>query len=169
MQISIKFDKSGAMLVNPRVFSNDVSKGVNIAMINAGNFVMGELQKATPVGFSGVMRKNWYLTASKLGLNDLVEVEIANDTDYMNAVNIGRKASPINAKGMRSLTLWVQRKLRVADPKKARGIAFAIAKKKAKHDTPGQRFVENTIEEAMPVAITRIIEPGIQKAIDDAL
>ena len=41
---------------------------------------------------------------------------------------------------------WVRRILGVSDQKKARGIAFAISRKKKRQRTPGQHFAEETFD-----------------------
>lgn len=168
MEISIKFDKSGSLLTNPMKFERNASAGINKSLINSGNYILGELQKNTPVGATGILRKNWYMESSHIGINNLVEVEVKNITDYLDTVNSGRKAAPISRDGMKSLLLWVQRKLRITDYKKAISISFAIAKTKKKKDTKGQRFVEETLDNSLPIATEKILIPGIQEAIEDA-
>lgn len=108
------------------------------------------------------------MESSHIGINNLVEVEVKNITDYLDTVNSGRKAAPISRDGMKSLLLWVQRKLRITDYKKAISISFAIAKTKKKKDTKGQRFVEETLDNSLPIATEKILIPGIQEAIEDA-
>jgi hypothetical protein len=166
MQIGLKFDKKGAMLVNPRAYIEKTSEIINGALKDSGKHIMESLMEATPVGANGAMKKNWIMAVRKIGINNLVEIELENMTNYLNPVNYGRKASPISRAGMKSLKLWLKVKLKITDPKKIDQVAWAIARTKKKKATPGQKFVENTLEEVMPYVVSNILQPGIQRAME---
>ena len=70
-------------------------------------------------------------------------VKIGPTVEYAAYVNDGTeprtKLPPIAA-----LVDWVRLKLKIKDPKKAKSVAFAIAKTIAKNGTKGTRYIEYT-------------------------
>lgn len=129
---------------------------------------MAELQKATPVGVTGYMRRSWKMTVSgDPNSGNMIEVTISNPAQYIGVVELGRRASPVSKEGVKSLQLWVKRKLGVTDEAKSLGVAYAIAKYKKKHDTPGQEFVQKTVDRVVPRVVKEIIEPAVDSAIEN--
>lgn len=170
MDFTVDVNYNSLMFSDPEEFSRQVSSAVNESVIQGGYYLMGELMRNTPVGATANMRRNWKLSVSgDPNSGKMIEVEVSNDTPYLKSVNDGRKAGPISAIGMKSLQLWVKRKLSVSGDKESMSVAYKIAAKKKKYDTPGQGFVQKTAERAIPIAVKSIIEPALNQAIDNIL
>lgn len=169
MEIVAIIEKNGLFIKSPEKFSQNITKEANQGLVKMGLFMQGELMKATPFGVTGNARRAWRtdVTGDSQGRDGkMVEVTVTNPTGYIEVVNWGRAAAPISIEGRKQLCLWVQRKFGV-DEKAAKRISFFIARKKAKSPTPGQFFVEKTIESKLPIAIKEILEPILQKAASD--
>lgn len=162
----MKLEK-GKFFSEPHEYRKKFYEGVNSALKKSGEEFKQMLIEATPIGATGVLRKNWSMSIGRTGVSSLIEIEIENITDYIDPVEYGRKPAPFGAAGIRALRLWVKKKLKIGNPVKAEKVAWAIAQSKKKKPTPGQNFVKKTMEEGMPEVIDRILQPGIQKAIKE--
>lgn len=156
--LNVVVTKNGIFFKAPDLYERRTLERVNKVCINGGEYLIGELQKNTPVGATGSMKKAWvmeveYVNVGKSG--KAAQVKIYNPLIYVEPTEYGRKASPVSKEGMVSLRLWVQRKLgkNIAESK---SIAFAIAKKKKLFPTVGQKFIENTLDYALPKVLEMI-------------
>lgn len=154
-EIKIVAHKSGLYITNASEFDRRLTERVNHLLIQAGLYAQAELQRATPVGATGNMRRAWTMEVKyeETSMGRLARIEVHNPTLYLEPTESGRKAAPISKTGMKSLELWVSRKIGAAMGQ-AKSIAYAIARKKAMYPTPGQHFIEKTLESVIP----RIIE-----------
>ena len=112
------------------------------AFLEIGNAIIGELQKASPVGVSIGIREGWTLR----GDEDLLK--IVNTRRYTKAVDMGRRPAPIPVR--EPLLRWVWLKLSPRTERQARALAFGIAKKAKERGIQGQNFVRPTLEQILP-------------------
>ena len=168
MDIVIHATYSGIFIKDFPKFQVGVTRAVNLSLVQGGNYLLAELQKATPVGATGNLRKQWKISI-KGNPNEgkLIEVNISNDAQYLGSVEMGRRAGPVSKQGIIGLQLWVQRKLGIGDDKKSLSIAYAIAQVKKKKATPGQEFVKKTVDRVIPEVVDKVIGPAAQRGIDE--
>ena len=163
MDIRITVDKHGLLLSSPQKFDEQFMERFNQVLINGGRYLHAELQKNTPVGATGNLRREWKMDVVYVdGFSDghggrMVQVNIYNPAVYIEPTEYGRRASPISKEGRKSLELWVTRKLGKTLAE-AKSIAFLIARKKALHPTKGQHFVYRTLGYALPLIAAKITE-----------
>ncbi len=167
MDIFVSSDFNGLLVNNPEKFKRIVSKSVNEALVKGGNFMLAALKRATPVGATGALRLSWVMDiVGNPNQGKMIEINIYSPSKYLRVVDQGRKAGPVSREGIKSLQLWVKRKLGVTGEAKSLGIAFAIAQKKKTQDTPGQFFVQRTIDQNMDIVVDMIIEPSLRDSIE---
>lgn len=156
-QIKINVEQSGLILTAPDRYQTEVLDKLNGMIIRAGMYLLAELQKNTPVGATGSLRRGWKMDTSYVSVDGgrLVVVNIYNPLGYNEPTNMGRKAAPISQRGRESLRLWVQRKLGKSLAE-AKSIAFLIARKKALFPTPGQKYIEKTLDATLPRIVERL-------------
>lgn len=134
--VSVRIEIHGVLLTDPHTLLKKARLILDQELHVAGLFLQGKVQRATPVGVSGTLRKGWFVERQGDGLYVL-----SNPAEYGLAVEKGRKAAYVPIK---PLALWVRRKLGLP-AKKALGVAIAISKKKKLHATPGQHFAEQAV------------------------
>ena len=131
---------------------SDIRQMVKRQLILASEFYVSEVKLKTPVGATNYLRDSW-----DYGYSDQEQTStIAPRAEYAIPVELGRKAAPVP---IEPLTLWVRRKLGVSDAKQARGIAFAISRKKRTTPTPGQNFASETFAAVLPAINSNFIAP----------
>ena len=168
MNIVIHAKYSGLLITDPEKFKLNVTRGVNAALVQGAAYALSEIQKATPVGATANLRRGWRMDVKgNPDSGNMVEVTVTNPTQYLGTVELGRKAGPVSKEGVLSLQLWVQRKLGIGDVKKSLSIAYAIAANKKKKATPGQAFVQKTVDRVVPEVVSKVIGPAVQKALEE--
>lgn len=159
MKLEIHVVKEGLYLKSPDVYEERWTEKINKSLITAGRYLLAELQKNSPVGATGSMRRGWVMDEEYRNTPQgrVVTVSIHNPLVYVEPTEYGRKASPVSKEGQKSIQQWVQRKLGKS-PAESKSIAFLICRKKALFPTKGQRFIEKTLAYAMPKIVNEIAE-----------
>jgi len=143
VDIKAKFRAVGNFFKKPlKAVENRLDRPIEDAALG----LMHDIQFATPVGASpssDSLQNSWNIR--KTGLLAW-EVFSTKDPIWLRPVEFGRRAAPVP---VYALVPWVQLKIN-PDPIAARGIAFAISRKKAHTPTPGQKFVQKTADAQLP-------------------
>lgn len=155
---TIHTDKKGLEFKNAE---KRVMKVLDSEIQNVSRFVLAEVQKATPVGVTGHLRRAWFMIVRKY------QVTISNPSVYLNSLELGRPAAPISREGRISLRLWVRRVMGVPEDQ-ADHVTFLIARKKSKKPTPGQFFIKKTLNKIWPRIISYFASPAVVNRISAA-
>lgn len=120
-------------------------------LTGAGLFIQGEVQRNTPFGVTGAMQKAWFTEYHE----DEQQAVVSNPSEYILAVELGRKAAPVPIEPIR---LWARRKLQLSERAAARA-AFFIARKKRRQATPGQFFARDAFEGSIQTVNDMFLQP----------
>lgn len=127
---------------NPGLLAKEVYRqGFYQTFVDALEGVAEEYRNESYIGVTGDLRDSWRATyPRKEAFTFTVKGAIVNESDR--AVNRIAGRPPGKATPVDSLTPWVQKKIE-PNPKKARGIAFAIAMKHKREGSKRFREKEN--------------------------
>lgn len=159
LPINVSAKITGYYLEHPEKVSSVIDAAIRSGLYAAGMFYVSALTKSTPTGATGIARKNWKIEPRQT--NTFTTVTVFNPIEYLLAIDQGRKAAPVP---IEPLMMWVQKKLGIKNVKKARSVAWAISKKKAKTATPGQHFIQKTIDTSKDKS-TKLINSYIKNAL----
>lgn len=119
-----------------------------------------EVIARTPVNF-GLLRQSWQTTQTHTSPTAAMGAVVSN-WPYAAAVEYGRKPGkmpPVDA-----IELWVRRKLQISDDKRARSVAFVIARAIGRRGTVGRYMAQLGLSAAQPYVI-KLFDEAIDKAI----
>src|ERR1017187_2948229 len=158
MNIDVQVNSTGLILKASGAFQKNLLGELNKQFILSGQFLLAEVQKATPVGASAELRRGWFMDVKMISTEggEVAQVTISNPSEYLEPTELGRKASPVSLEGQKSMALWVTRKLGITDPKKVKSVVFLICRKKKVTATKGQFFMRATVEKCIPVVIANL-------------
>lgn len=140
---TVRAIKDGRVITNPNELLADIRKALNSELHQGALYLQGQVQRATPVGVTGALRRGWFVAELPGSYGTYV---LSNTSEYLLPTEVGRKAAmpPVEP-----IELWVRRKLGIKRPASWRA-AWAIAIKKSKQATPGQFFARDAINKAIP-------------------
>jgi hypothetical protein len=150
MDTSIKIQASGPLLEQrnwAEVFDLDIQR----ELVELGSIAQRMVVADTPRGASGLLRGSTAIAMR--GEPGRRSVSVFQSAFYAPIVERGRrpgKRPPTDA-----LVLWVVRKLGITDAKRARGVAFLIARKIGRVGTSGSAAFFKTLQRLEPIAAQR--------------
>lgn len=135
----------------------ELDKALTMALV----VTEGEVIKRTPKGVSGHLQQSWQTTQAHTSPTAAMGAVVSN-WPYAAAVEYGRKPGkmpPVDA-----IELWVRRKLQIDDDKRARSVAFVIARAIGRRGTVGRYMAQLGLSAAQPYVI-KLFDEAIDKAI----
>lgn len=135
-----------------------VEGGLRLGVMEAGDVLQRETQERTPTA-EGLLRSTILVSAMEPAGPAVLRV--GSPQSYAVPVELGTKP---HMPPVQPIQYWVARKLGIKDEKKAKAVAWAIAKKIARHGTKGAHMFARAAEENAG-QVKAIVERHIRAAL----